>query len=57
MERLDLADNGLKGEDLKKLEIYKEHLRILKVGNNKIDSYDDLDCLKGFESLIKVDFE
>jgi len=29
----------------------------LKLGNNKIASYDDLDALKEFEHLIKVDFE
>jgi len=52
-----LSDNQFKGEELKKLVIYKENLKILKVGNNKIASFDDLDCLKEFEELIKVDFE
>ena len=57
MKRLDLGDNFLKGEDLKKLALYKDHLRVLKVGNNKIASYDDLDVLKEFEHLTEVDFE
>ena len=47
----------LKGEELAKLEVYKESLAILKISNNKITNITDLDCLKSFINLVKLDLE
>jgi len=45
----------LKGDQLAKLDLYKNTLQILKISNNKISDIKDLDSLKGFGKLIKLD--
>lgn len=45
----------MKGEELPKLEIYKDTLQILKISNNKISTLADLKPLKAFPRLIKLD--
>lgn len=55
--QLDFADNKLKGEELKKLAVYKDFLETLMLSNNSIASIDDLDCLKDFTKLKRIDLE
>ena len=43
---MEFADNNLKGEELLKLDKYKDTLKILKISNNKIATLEDLDCFK-----------
>ena len=51
---LYLAGNSLKSEHLKSLRIYRNHLAILNLRENLIDSYDCLDDFKDFEHLNKI---
>ena len=44
MNQIDLCDNKIKGEDLAKLLIYKNLIK-LKVSNNLISNLDELNVL------------
>lgn len=55
--RIELSDNHLVGSELKHLSVYADRLVSLKVANNKIDNFDDLNVLKNFKALENLDLE
>lgn len=54
LEEIQLSDNFLSGKELQKLKIYP-HLTKLKICNNKIDKFEDLECLKDLKDLNFLD--
>ena len=54
---MELNDNRLTGEELKKLSIYKESLNKLKVSGNQIGKLEDIAVLKDFEHLMHLDID
>jgi len=54
---LELNDNRLTGEELKKLSIYKDSLNKLKVSGNQISKLEDIAVLKDFEHLMHLDID
>lgn len=57
IEKLELSDNHLVGSELRHLSIYADRLVSLKVANNKIENFDDLNIFKDFKALTTLDLE
>jgi len=55
--RIELSDNHLVGSELKHLSVFADRLVSLKVANNKIDNFYDLNVLKDFKALENLDLE
>jgi Leucine-rich repeat (LRR) protein len=54
---LELNDNRITGDELKKLDIYKESLNKLKVSGNQIANLEDIAILKSFGQLMHLDID
>lgn len=52
---MELSDNKIEGSEVSKLSVYKDTLTILKLSNNKITDLGQIECLKDFEQLMKLD--
>jgi hypothetical protein len=57
LEYLELAENQLSGAELKHLTIYANSLVGLKLANNKVASFEDLEPLKKLTKLATLDLE
>jgi acidic leucine-rich nuclear phosphoprotein 32 family protein A/C/D len=54
LKRVELADNFLKGSELSHI-CGNENLETLKVGGNKIATFDELKCLEVLKNLYSLD--
>jgi Leucine-rich repeat (LRR) protein len=54
---LELNDNRITGDELKKLDIYKESLNKLKISGNQISKLEDIAVLKSFGALMHLDID
>lgn len=54
LKTLELNDNHIKGEELKKIVIY-DSLEELKIANNPIENFDDINPLVNLKNLIILD--
>jgi hypothetical protein len=57
LEHLELAENQLTGAELKHLTIYANSLVSLKLANNRVASFEDLEPLKKLTKLVTLDLE
>ena len=55
--RLELTDNSLEGSELPKLLVFAQTLQVLKIGNNKIQTIDEVKQLAGLTELIQLDIQ
>ncbi len=53
--KLELSDNSISGNELEKLQVYKDSLSILKICNNKISTLEQISKLKEIKNLVKLD--
>ena len=57
LTRLELAENSIKGDELKHLVKYANTLEVLKLANNKISKLEDLEPLKALTKLKNLDLD